>query len=416
MKEKKDLDFSFGEVSREGRKGLPSMFVIMLGFTFFSASMWTGGTLGAGLKSKEFILAVLSGNLILGVYTGLLAKIGSKTGLSTHLLARYSFGRRGSYLGSFLLAITQIGWFGVGVAMFAIPVNRVTGIDLTLLIYVSGILMTLTAYFGIKAVTILSAIAVPSIAILGGTSVFGAIDHVGGLKSLMDIVPVKNIGMITGISMCVGSFISGGTLTPDFARFAKNEKSGVLSTVVAFFIGNSLMFLFGAVGAKVFNTSDISEVMFKQELMIPAILVLGFNIWTTNDNALYSSGLGLSNITGIKKSKIVIVNGIVGTVFALMLYNNFVGWLALLNTLLPSIGGVIVADYFIIKKGNYEKISEVILKDINWIAIASWAIGVGAAKIIPGIAPLNSVIFSIIGYTIGMKAFGMVPNKKEALA
>lgn len=224
MKEKvMDYDYSLTEVGQESKKGMFSMFVIMLGFTFFSASMWTGGTLGAGLESMEFIFAVLAGNLILGLYTGALAYIGAKTGLSTHLLARYSFGEKGSYLGSFLLALTQVGWFGVGVAMFAIPVNRVTGIDMTLLIYVSGILMTATAYFGIKAVTVLSAIAVPSIAILGGTSILEAVKHAGGTEAIMSISPESNIGLIAGISMCIGTFISGGTLTADFARFSNEE-------------------------------------------------------------------------------------------------------------------------------------------------------------------------------------------------
>jgi len=411
-----DHDYSLTEVGGESKKGLFSMFVIMLGFTFFSASMWTGGTLGAGLSSAEFILAVLAGNLILGGYTGALAFIGAKTGLSTHLLARYSFGEKGSYLGSALLALTQIGWFGVGVAMFAIPVNRVTGIDTTLLIYVSGLLMTATAFFGIKAVTILSAIAVPSIAVLGGVSVFGAVDHIGGIGSLMAVKPMDNIGLITGVSMCIGSFISGGTLTADFARFSKDKKTGVMSAVVAFFIGNSLMFLFGAVGAKVFNTSDISEVMFKQGLIIPAIIVLGFNIWTTNDNALYSSGLGFSNIFNMNKSKIVVVNGILGTIFAMALYNNFVGWLAMLNTLLPSIGGVILADYFFVKKGNYDTIKDAKFQTVNWIAIASWGAGVLAAKFIPGIAPLNSVVATMAIYTIAMKASAKEKTVKEVTA
>lgn len=120
MSKNKDLDFSFGAVTGEARRGMFSMFVIMLGFTFFSASMWTGGTLGIGLTGTEFLFAVLTGNLILGIFTGALAHIGAKTGLSTHLLAKYSFGEKGSYLGSFLLALTQVGWFGVGVAMFAL--------------------------------------------------------------------------------------------------------------------------------------------------------------------------------------------------------------------------------------------------------------------------------------------------------
>lgn len=393
-----DKDYSLTEVTTEGRRGPIAMFAIMLGFTFFSASMWTGGTLGISLSVPDFFKAIIIGNLILGIYTSALGYIGAKTGLSTHLLARYSFGEKGSYLGSFLLALTQIGWFGVGVAMFVYPVSKVLNLPLYLLVGISGLLMTLTAYFGIKAVTILSAIAVPSIAILGGTSVLKAVDSVGGFEGLALIKATDTIGIVTAISMCIGSFISGGSLTADFSRFAKTTKIGVLSTAIAFFVGNSLMFIFGAVGAKVFNTADISEVMFAQNLIIPAIIVLGFNIWTTNDNALYSSGLGFSNITKISKNKLVLVNGLLGTLFALHLYNNFVGWLGLLNTLLPSIGAIIIADYFFVKKGNYDKIENMEFKSINWIAITAWALGVIAAKFLPGIAPLNSVLVSMISY------------------
>ena len=49
--------------------------------------------------------------------------------------------------------------------------------------------------------------------------------------------------------------------------------------------------------------------MTAQGLLIPALLVLGANIWTTNDNALYSAGLGLSNITGVRKAPMVVAAG-----------------------------------------------------------------------------------------------------------
>lgn len=37
--------------------------------------------------------------------------------------AKRAFGEKGSYLSSAMISFTQIGWFGVGVAMFAIPVS-----------------------------------------------------------------------------------------------------------------------------------------------------------------------------------------------------------------------------------------------------------------------------------------------------
>ena len=139
-----DNNFSQGPVPQSARKGVLALTFVMLGLTFFSASMWTGGTLGTGLSYHDFFLAVLIGNLLLGIYTSFLGYIGAKTGLTTHLLARFSFGVKGSWLPSLLLGGTQVGWFGVGVAMFAIPVGKATGLDINLLIAVSGLLMTVT--------------------------------------------------------------------------------------------------------------------------------------------------------------------------------------------------------------------------------------------------------------------------------
>jgi cytosine permease len=398
LMKKVDQDFAFQPVSKSSRKSFWQMLVVMLGFTFFSVSMWSGGTLGVGLTFTQFLLVVLAGNLILGVFTGLLAYIAASTGLSTHLLARYAFGEKGSYLASFLLGATQVGWFGVGVAMFVLPVQKVTGMDTYVLIIIGGLLMTVTAYFGIKALTILSFIAVPSIAILGSFSVFEAADSAGGLQGLMAFTPEESISFAAALTICVGSFISGGTLTPDFARFAKTKRTGVITTVIAFFIGNSLMFIFGAVGAIATGESDISEVMFLQGLILPAIIVLGLNIWTTNDNALYASGLGFSNITKISKNKVVIFNGILGTILALWLYNNFVGWLTFLGSTLPPIGAIILADYFIVRRRAYKPLQEMVFAKVNWIAISAWAAGVLAANFVPGIPPLNAILGAALFY------------------
>lgn len=244
-----DNNYSQGPVPLAARKGVVPLTFVMLGLTFFSASMWTGGTLGTGLSYNDFFLAVLFGNLLLGIYTAFLGYIGAKTGLSTHLLARYSFGIKGSWLPSMLLGGTQVGWFGVGVAMFAIPVSKATGIDVNILIAVSGLLMTLTIFFGISALTILSIIAVPAIVILGSYSVWLAVDGVGGLDHLKSIVPQTPLNFSSALALVVGSFISAGTLTADFVRFGRNAKGAVLVAMVAFFLGNSLMFIFGAAGA-----------------------------------------------------------------------------------------------------------------------------------------------------------------------
>ncbi|MDU5909997.1 MAG: cytosine permease, partial [Escherichia coli] len=320
---------------------------------------WTGGTLGTGLSYHDFFLAVLIGNLLLGIYTSFLGYIGAKTGLTTHLLARFSFGVKGSWLPSLLLGGTQVGWFGVGVAMFAIPVGKATGLDINLLIAVSGLLMTV----------------------------------------LKAVVPAQPLDFNVALALVVGSFISAGTLTADFVRFGRNAKLAVLVAMVAFFLGNSLMFIFGAAGAAALGMADISDVMIAQGLLLPAIVVLGLNIWTTNDNALYASGLGFANITGMSSKTLSVINGIIGTVCALWLYNNFVGWLTFLSAAIPPVGGVIIADY-LMNRRRYEHFATTRMMSVNWVAILAVALGIAAGHWLPGIVPVNAVLGGALSYLI----------------
>ncbi|HIF9416822.1 TPA: cytosine permease [Photobacterium damselae] len=394
-----DNNYSLGPVPLSARKGALSLTMVMLGLTFFSASMWTGGTLGTGLSYHDFFLAVAIGNLILGIYTSFLGYIGASTGLSTHLLARFSFGLKGSWLPSSLLGGTQVGWFGVGVAMFAIPVHKATGIDTNILILVSGLLMTATVYFGIAALIILSAIAVPAIALLGGYSVIEAVNSIGGVEQLKLISPETPLEFSTALVLVVGSFVSAGTLTADFVRFGRKPIMAVVITMIAFFLGNSLMFIFGAAGGAVTGQSDISEVMIAQGLLIPAIIVLGLNIWTTNDNALYASGLGFSNITKLPSKHLSVINGIIGTLCALWLYNHFVGWLTFLSAAIPPIGGIIIAD-FLKNRHRYHDFANAKFQTVNWAAIIGVAIGVACGHFIPGIVPINAVLGGAISYLI----------------
>ncbi|MBR5799195.1 MAG: cytosine permease [Lachnospiraceae bacterium] len=410
---KVDVDYTNEVVPSKARKGFLPMFAIMLGFTFFSASMWTGVDLANGLDLKGFILAILIGGVILAAYTGALGYIGSQTGLSYDLLSRRAFGKAGSKLPSAMIGLTQIGWFGVGAAMFAIPAAQVLAPDSKILPYILvlivGVCMTGSAYFGIKGLEIVSYISVPLIAILGTYAMVTATVQGGGLHAIFN----KSTGGLTlfaGIGLVIGSFVSGGTATPNFTRFAKNNKIAVWTTVIAFFLGNTLMFCFGGVAGAFTGSNDIFWVMIELNLGIWAFLVLGANIWTTNDNALYTGALGLSNITGKAKKPMVILSGIVGTVAAIWLYNNFCNWLTILNATLPAVGVILIADYFLDKK-KYAEDAEV-PAGTNWAAIigviAGAVIGnLTGGNIIPGftfgIAAVNNAVVSLACYFIGKK-------------
>ncbi|MCQ2558205.1 MAG: cytosine permease [Oscillospiraceae bacterium] len=396
------VDYELTAVPKESRKSFLSMFVIMMGFTFFSASMSVGGQLGVGMNLSGFVWAMILGNAILGAYTGFLAYIGCHTGLTLDLMARRSFGIKGSWLPSFLISFTQMGWFGVGLAMFSIPVAELTGLPVWVLIILAGVLMTSSAYFGIKSLEIVSLIAVPLIAVLGCVSVGLGVGTAGGIGGVFAQNPAEPLTFATALTLVVGSFVSGGTTTPNYTRFSKTNKIAVISTVIAFFIGNSLMFIFGAVGGAVTGQADIFYIMIAQGLAIPAIIILGLNIWTTADNGLYSCGLGLSNITGFKKQPMVLVSGLIGTVASVWLYYNFCSWLTFLGSAIPPVGGVAIIDYFMHKSRYFDK-DESGLKTVNWVAVVAVFVGAAIGLYAPGISSLNSIISACVIFYVGDK-------------
>ncbi|MDL2288443.1 cytosine permease [Oscillospiraceae bacterium OttesenSCG-928-F05] len=397
-------DFETGAVPGSASKGFWALFVVMLGFTFFSASMSVGAKLGNGLSLGGFAGAVAVGGLILLVYTGSLAYVGSATGLSMDLLARRAFGTKGSYLPSAMIALTQIGWFGVGIAMFAFPVSELLGINPWILVIVAGVAMTASSWWGIDALFWVSIISVPLITVLGCLSV-GMAAGSGNLADLF--AQSQSMPFFTAVGLVVGSFVSGGTATPNFVRFARTKWIAVLTTGIAFFLGNTLMFVFGAVGGAVTGQEDIFYVMIAQGLTIPAILVLGANIWTTNDNALYSAGLGLSNITGAKKKPMTLIGGVIGTVAAIWLYNNFVSWLSLLNGTLPPVGAILVIDYFMHRE-NYREGAEpgTAIKPASVVGVI---LGAAVANLVPwGIASINAMAVAALCYFVGEAAEKMM--------
>ena len=408
---KPDVDFTSSRVTKEGRKSNLSMFMVMLGFTFFSASMWAGQEMAAGLDFGGFIGAIILGGIILGAYTGTLGYIGAETGLTLDMLAHRCFGRKGSWLPSAMISFTQMGWFGVGLAMFAIPVaQELFGLEVTpdhmptmgyILVVIAGILMTASAYYGIKSLTIISYIAVPAVGILGTIAMILAVKR--GDSTLVEQFANTNNGSLTiiaGAGLVIGSFVSGGTATPNFARFSKSGKVGFWTTVVAFFLGNSLMFFFGAVSSIYVGGNDIFEVMLNLNLFWFAVIVLGLNSWTTNDNALYSSGLGISNIFGLSKKTMVLIAGIIGTVSAVWLYWNFCGWPNVLNCTLPPIGAILIVSYFLNRKDYHS--ADVKISTINISSVLGVIIGATVANLLHwGIPSINGMVVAVICYLIG---------------
>ena len=95
----------------------------------------------------------------------------------------------------------------------------------------------------------------------------------------------------------------------------------------------------------------------------------------------------------------VLLGGVVGTVTAVWLYYNFVGFLNLLSGMIPPVGAVIILHYFTHKSEYGNKNYK--YKDFNFAGIFAVIVGALIGIFIPwGIKPLNSLVSAGIVFII----------------
>ena len=237
-----DPDYPLTEVPQSARRGLLSLMVVLLGFTFFTPTMLAGAQIGAAFALDDFVQVILWGSLILGLYVAVLATIGARTGLTTVLLARFTLGTGGAKWADVLLGGTQVGWYAVTVAFLAQLLAVAFGVEgvTWLLMIVGGALMGVTAYYGYRGMEALSALSVPLMFILAFWVMARALGDVGGWSGLRAAEPAETMAVGTALTIVVGTFASGGTQTPNWSRFARFPWQGFIAALAAFFVATLL--------------------------------------------------------------------------------------------------------------------------------------------------------------------------------
>jgi len=398
-------DYPLTEVPSSARKSLFSTSVVLLGFTFFTATMWGGGSIGVAFKFPGLIGVTVLGNLLLGIYVAVLGYIAFKSGLNSVLMGRFSFGDYGSKWPDFVLGFTQIGWYAWGTATVAIVftklLNLPQSINIPLMIFF-GIAFCWTAYIGYRGLEVLSKVAVPAMTALIILSFIVATKHIGGIKGLMAVEPKETMTLGAALTIVFGTFVSGGTQATNWTRFAKTAKIAVFASLVAFFIGNGLMIFAGAYGAIVYQEADIVNVLAIQGLLLVGIVMLFLNIWTTQDNTIYNFSVAGCNLVRSKNRKrMTLIGAAIGTILAIFgMYNWLIPYLILLGTFIPPIGGVIMADFFYKHRRKYPVMSDVKFKKFNFTGIAAYITASAVAYFSPGVPPINGILAAIVAYIL----------------
>lgn len=339
----KNKEFINQPVPLEYRRSFWALLPVWIGFILVVGVMSIGSGLASGMNKNEAINAILMGNFLLGIFAAISGFIGAKSGKNFPLLISEVFDKKSAKIVSLYAPITLIGWYAVQASIFGNLIGEIfniEGIARNWMTLVFALLFSVTCYFGFRALTVVSFFLVPVIILLGLSSLW----LVGNNETLQFGFGQEEISFETGFSLVVGSWVLGVIASlPDISRFSHTAISGAILGFVGIFIFNSIGISIGLIGAAFVQQSDPALILLTLGAPIFS-LVLGIaNIWTTNDNNLYSASIGISFSTGISRETAVILCAFIGASLAFFnpsQFDIFFKFLFFLGNTAPALGGL----------------------------------------------------------------------------
>ncbi|MBE9062971.1 cytosine permease [cf. Phormidesmis sp. LEGE 11477] len=400
-------DYPLSAVPFSDRKPFWSLSLLLMGFALTSTTLFAGGTLGAALSFSQLLTIILIGNLILGAYCAALGYIACQSGLTTVLMARFSFGNVGSRWVDFILGATQIGWYAFTTAIIVQALLGVfgapdSGLFYVLLVFFFNYAFCATAYIGYQAIDWLSRLAVPAMLVLVALSMALAARD---FDSSAIAEPSGALSMGAALAVVIGTFISGGTQSTNWSRFADTGKNAVISTLSAFMIVNGVLVFAGAFCSLVYGSEDLVAAMGQQGILAGGILLLILNVWTTQDNTIYAFSVAGANMFRTRKRHAFVLGG---ATFALVLtlsgiYELLPTYLIFLGNVIPPVGGIIMVDFWLRHRGEFPALSANV-PAFNWAGIIAYVVGsvvaytTGSAGY--GIGPVNGIVTAAVLYGV----------------
>ena len=363
--------------------------------TYAIAALWIGmsvniptymlasGLIAGGMNWWQALMTIGLGNIIVLIPMVLNAHAGTKYGIPFPVLARASFGTKGSNIPALLRAIVACGWFGIQTWIGGQAFNSLIIIILPEWAVFSwgpaiGFILfwAMNVYFivkGIDSIKWLESYGAPFLLLVGLGLLIWAFTQAGGFGPILS-QPSKfaTTGefwkfFIPSLTGMVGFWATLSLNIPDFTRYAKSQKSQIVGQALGL---PPAMILFSFIGIAV---TSATVIIFGEAIWDPVSLLSRFDspfvvaislvslivaTLTTNIAANVVSpandfaNLSPKHINFVKGGLITAVLGIAMMPWKLLAdYSAYIfGWLIGYSSFLGPIAGILICDYFIIRK------------------------------------------------------------------
>ena len=383
--------------------------------------MLASGLIAGGMNWWQAVGTILLGNVIVLIPMILNAHAGTKYGIPFPVYVRASFGVRGANVPAVLRALVACGWFGIqcwigGQAIYSMlqivlpDVARLQA-GVWICFFAFWALNMFVIWKGIETIKFLEGIGAPFMLGVGLLLLWWITSKAGGLGPVLS-APSKFQStadffhfFIPSLTGMVGFWATVALNIPDFTRYAKSQKAQMLGQALGL---PTAMTLYSFIGVAV---TSASAVLFGTPIWDPVVLLGRFHepliasialvallIATLNTNVAANVVSPSNDFSNLSPQHISFRAGglITGVVGVLMMpwkllgdFSNYIfGWLIGYSALLGPIAGIMIADYFIVRKAEL-KLTDLYIRDgiyeysngVNYRAMAALAIGVAVALI-----------------------------------
>jgi cytosine permease len=321
-----------------------------------------GSTVGFSMTFWGAFWAFTLGSVVLELVSIGVGIIGAKEGLQTSVLTRWTgFGQGGSAVLGVAIGISLIGWFGVqsGVSAEGL-VSLVGGMPTWAWSLVFGLAVTLIVLWGFASMKWVAYLTVPAFLILVAWSIGRELFGHRLAALVASPPPGPSMTLLQGTTLVAGGFIVGAVITPDMTRFNRTAADVVKQTVVGFTVGEYLIGMAGVLLAHAVRSDDVIAIVTSSVGWVGTLVII-LGTMKINDWNLYSAGLGVVNFVSavfgrpVNRGVTTLLLGVVGSLLAAGgILGRFTGFLILLGVCFPPIAGIMVAEYFVVKRWRPE--------------------------------------------------------------
>jgi NCS1 family nucleobase:cation symporter-1 len=356
-----------------------------------------------GMNWWQAVLTIMLGNVIVLVPMVLNGHAGTKYGVPFPVLARASFGIKGAHIPSVLRGLVACGWFGIqtwfgGFAIYQLLEvllgGALAGADLPVLGINAGELFCFLLFWavqvaiiyrGVESIRLLETLAAPFLIGIGFALLGWAYVAAGGFGPMLEAPSAFDPGgpkegqflsvFIPSLTGMVGFWATLSLNIPDFTRYAKSQRDQVLGqalglpttmTLFAFIsvaVTSATTVIFadpvtGALGPPIWDPTILAGKIGGGFTVVISLFALSIATLSTNIAAnVVSPANALINMAPKRMTFQLggyITAGIGLAIFPWKLIETTGGyiftWLIGYSALLGPIGGILIADYFVLRR------------------------------------------------------------------